>query len=121
VNLSQKNLIKKLLKGCFLRKDFRYKKEFYILFDEKRNPLCKVRPVTVTSLDRFIDPKIKIWKKNKRSDISLNLSMVRRLHGRNTIKAFYKKRDQLETSNNIYKQRPRKIRKSSASPESELF
>lgn len=62
----------------------------YRLYDATANPLVNVRQATVKKLDRFIDPKIKIWRKDKLGRMTLNLSMIRKLHGRSYIKKAYK-------------------------------
>jgi len=105
---SQKLLITKLLTGHFLRKMKRGKSYLYVLYDAKINPIQKINSRTVEKIDRFIDPKIKLWKKNKNGDISLNLSSVRQLHGRSTIKKLYKHREQLQANGAIYKTRKKK-------------
>lgn len=102
---SQKILITKLLTGHFLRATKSKGKACYVLYDAKVNPLQKINARTVDRIDRFIDPKIKIWKKSKRGNITLNLSMVRQLHGRHMIKHLYKQKDTLDTSYSIYKSR----------------
>lgn len=112
---SQKLLITKLLKGHFLRRVERSRRLWYVLYDEKINPLVKIQERTVKSIDVYYDPKkkMKLWKRNKHGDISLNLSMVRRLHGGNTIKKLYKRRLELDTAGDIYlkKGRTKKLNK----------
>ena len=102
---SQKILIKKLLAGHFLRKSKRGKVQLYVLYDAAVNPIQKIHWRTVEKITRFIDPEIKIWKYSKHGDMSLNLSMVRRLHGKNTIKQLYKKRNELTDSGSVYKKK----------------
>jgi len=91
--------------GHFLRRQKRGKAQLYILFDAAVNPVQKIHARTVEKIDRFIDPEIKIWKKNKHGDMSLNLAQVRKLHGKNTIKQLYKKRLELNTEGAVYKKK----------------
>lgn len=105
---SQKILIKKLLNGYFLRKMKRRQKEWYVLYDADINPIEKVNAATVDKIDRFIAPQIKIWKRSHRGNITLNLNMVRQLHGRHTIKQLYKQKDSLAINSSIYKTRQRR-------------
>lgn len=107
---SQKILIKKLLTGHFLRVTKSRGKKCYVLFDAKINPLVKINARTVDRIDRLIDPEIKIWKKSRYGDITLNLSMVRQLNGHHTIKRLYKQKDLLDTKESIYKSRERRKR-----------
>lgn len=104
---SQKILITKLLTGHFLVRS----RDRYTLYDEKVNPIIRIREKTFRAIDQFIDPKIKIWKTDKRDRITLNLSMVRRLHGKSTLKKLYKQRTQLDTSGTIYKPKQRTAKK----------
>lgn len=108
---TQKKLVAKLLSGHFLRYFKRGGKDWYILYDAKVNPLQKIYCRTVDKIDRFMDPDIKLWKRNKDGDMSLNLSMVRRLHGRNTIKRLYKKKLEVNSDDRIYKKRISKIKR----------
>lgn len=102
---SQKIVIKKLLTGHFLRLVKRGSGSWYVLYDEKVNPISKVRAKTIDKLDRFLDPDQKLWKKDKNGDMTLNLNTVRQLHGKSTMKQLYKKRKDIESSGPIYKQR----------------
>lgn len=104
---SQKVLVSMLLTGHFLRLVKRQDKSWYVVYDAKVNPITKVRRSTVDKLDRFIDPKLKLWKKGKNGDLTLNLNTVRQLHGKNTLKKMYKQRPDIEVSGRIYKQRKR--------------
>lgn len=63
----------------------------YKLYDPAGSPVKRVSQATIDKLDRFIDPKIKIWKIVRPGKITLNLSSVRRLHGRSYIKKAYLK------------------------------
>jgi hypothetical protein len=105
---AQKILITKLLKGFFLRKSKSRKGTCYVLYDAKINPIEKINARTVERIDRFIDPEIKIWKTSFKGNITLNLSMVRRLHGKSTIKKLYKMKDELDNNLRIYKTRNNK-------------
>ena len=108
---SQKILIKKLLSGHFLRATKSKGKSCYVLYDAKVNPLEKIKARTVDTIDRLIDPEIKIWKKSKKyGNITLNLSMVRQLNGHHTIKRLYKQKDSLDLNDTIYKTRGRRKR-----------
>lgn len=104
---SQKTLIKKLLTGHFLRKMDRGKGVVYVLYDSRTNPVEKIKPKTVERIGRFLDPKLKLWKKHG-GRISLNLSTVRQLHGKNMIKQLYKQKDSIATNNSIHKTRTRR-------------
>lgn len=107
----QKILITKLLTGHYLvHGGKRNRKDRYYLYDEKGNVLTSIRARTFDKIDRFIDPEIKIWKKTKQGIITLNLNMVRQLHGKNTIKKLYKQREQLKDPGFIYKSRKKKIK-----------
>ena len=55
------------------------------------------------SIDKYIDSELKLWKKDNHGNITLNLSTVRQLHGRNTIKRLYKIRGQITNAGAIYK------------------
>jgi|GEM_PF-5183301 len=112
---AQKILIVKLLTGHFLRKTIDHRrKQVYVLYDAKVNPLQRLRPGTVETIDKYIDKKIRIWKRSKDGSITLNLNMVRRLHGRCTIKRMYKDRANLDNNGSIYKSRTKKIKQSIA-------
>ena len=111
---SQKILIKKLLTCHFLRKLTRKRRTWYVLYDAKINPVMKVRERTVDSLDKYIDPDIKIWKQNKHGDISFNLAMIRRLHGRHTMKKLYKQKHTLDAVGPLYKRKNKAIKKNEA-------
>jgi len=102
---SQKILIAKLLTGHFLRKTKHKGKTCYVLYDAKINPLEKIHERTVDQIDKFIDPEIRIWKKDRHGNITLNLNSVRQLHGRSILKQFYKKRHELADTSRIYKSR----------------
>jgi len=102
---AQKILIGKLLTGHSLRRMKRRGKTWYVIYDERVNPVMKVRSATVKGLDKFIDPKLKLWRKNKLGDSVLNLSTVRQLHGRTILKTMYKNRDQITDTGRLYKQR----------------
>jgi hypothetical protein len=105
---AQKILITKLLKGFFLRKSKSRKGICYVLYDAKINPIERINSKTVERIDRFIDPDIKIWKTSAKGNITLNLSMVRRLHGKSTLKRLYKMKDDLNSNVRIYKTRNNK-------------
>jgi hypothetical protein len=107
----QKILIIKLLTGHYLvHGKKRNGKDNYYLYDAKGNVLTSIRARTVDKIDKYIDPEIKIWKKSKHGQITLNLSMVRQLHGKHTIKKLYKQREQLMDPGFIYKSRNKKIK-----------
>ncbi|HTD92458.1 MAG TPA: hypothetical protein VK644_01550 [Chitinophagaceae bacterium] len=102
----QKALIIKLLSGCYLKKStLSTGAKSYRLYDGRGNVLLRLHARTVDSIDRFIDPKIKIWKHTPDGRITLNLWMVRRLHGKCLIKRMYKTREALQDPFNIYKPR----------------
>lgn len=102
---SQKILIIKLLTGHFLRATRSNGKKCYVLYDDKINPLQKIHAKTVDRIDRFLDSDLKLWKKDKYGSITLNLSTVRQLHGRHTIKRLYKQKRELLDNHIIYKSR----------------
>lgn len=106
MTMSQKILIKKLLTGHFLRATKSKGKPCYVLYDAEVNPLERVKARTVDTIDRLIDPEIKIWKKSKKyGNITLNLNMIRKMNGHHTIKRLYKQKVSLDTNNSIYKTR----------------
>jgi hypothetical protein len=112
MTVAQTILIKKLLTGHFLSQSKSKGKKCYVLYDAAINPLLKIRAGTVDKIGRFVDPNIRIWKTSKVGNITLNISMVRRLHGRNTIKRLYKMKMELSTPYNIYKKRkPKKLKR----------
>lgn len=113
MTVSQKILIKKLLTGHFLRRMMRRGKPKYTLYDKNINPILRIRPDTIEKLDRFLDPKLKLWKKNKHGDMTLSLTTVRQLHGKTTLKQLYKHRHQIEQTGAIYKTR-KKVTKTTA-------
>jgi len=102
---AEQHIVKLMLKGHFLRQQKRGKKTVYVIYDEKINPISRVKPNFIKSLTKTVPPKIELFKRNNCDDISLNLSMVRRLHGNHLIKRFYKKRKELDTAGAIYKKR----------------
>jgi hypothetical protein len=91
VTKTRKYIIEKLLDGYYLRS---WKSvggvPCYRLYDPDGNPELSVMQSTIDKLDRHIDPKIKIWRVVKPGKITLNLAMVRRLHGSSYIKRAYK-------------------------------
>jgi hypothetical protein len=90
MTLNRKILIGKLLKGYYLIAwKNGYRTGCYRLYNHKGIIDCNIGARTVKGLDKYIDPKIKIWKRDKAGRMTLNLSMVRRLHGRNMIKKLY--------------------------------
>lgn len=103
----QKKLLAKLLCGCFLRQFSRPGRTWYVLYDIAVNPLEKVSTRLVDKMDRFVQPDIKIWKKDRHGNITLNLSMVRRIDGRNPIKKMYKRRHELGNPGAIHQLRRR--------------
>lgn len=62
----------------------------YRLYDEKGNPIYNLPDKTVRTLDKYIDPKIKIWKKDKHGRMTFSIANVRKLHGGHSIKRMYK-------------------------------
>lgn len=62
----------------------------YRLFDDNGLVICNVSIALVRSLDRYLDPDKKLWKRDRYGRMTLNLSTVRQLHGKNTIKKMYK-------------------------------
>lgn len=88
---TRKDIVDKLLAGYYLVSWLNhYRTACYRLYDPKGNPVKNVEAKTIDTLDRFIDPKIKIWRIVKPNKITLNLAMVRRLHGKNYLKKAYK-------------------------------
>jgi hypothetical protein len=89
---NRKYIIDRLLEGWYLvpwkrpsgAKCFR-------LYNNGGAPIHNFRQRTFAKLDSYVDPKIKIWKKDKLGRITLNLSSVRQLHGRSYIKQAYLK------------------------------
>lgn len=105
---SQKILITKLFTGHYLV-SYKYQgKKRYRLMASKHNSVASVRARTVDKLDQYIDSKLKLWKKDELGRISLNLNVVRQLHGRSILKSYYKNRHSLEQGLNIYKGNNRK-------------
>lgn len=62
------------------------------LFDDKGIVICNVTVATVRRLDKYLDPDKKLWKRDRYGRMTLNLSTVRQLHGKNTIKKMYKQK-----------------------------
>ena len=89
---NRKDIIGLLLIGWYLKPWKNHNgTDCFRLYDPQGVPRRNVLQSTIKNLDRFIDPKIQIWKKDKRTrTMKLNLSMVRQLHGRNMIKKLYK-------------------------------
>lgn len=102
----QTKLIAALLAGHFLMRS----KRCYTLFDEALNPLQRVRFRTVDKIDQYMDPKKKLWKKDKKGRITLNLASVRQLHGRSIIKKLYKKTIKVDITGSLYKTKKRKAK-----------
>lgn len=94
-----------MLKGYFLRQQKRGKKTVYVIYDAKVNPISRVKPNIIKSLTKQVPAKIELFKYNRNKDITLNLAMVRQLHGNHLIKRFYKKRNELDIAGAIYKKR----------------
>lgn len=88
----QKEIIKKMLNGHYLRKmaSFSTGNDYYRLYDEKCNPTAKVSERSIRKVDRFLEGDI--FKKDKIGRIVLNLSVIRKIDGRNAIKKMYKKK-----------------------------
>lgn len=88
---TRKDIIEKLLAGYYLVSWLNHNRTpCYRLYDPKGNPVKNVEAKTIDTIDRLIDPKIKIWRIVKPNKITLNLTMVRRLHGKSFIKKAYK-------------------------------
>ncbi len=100
------HILSLLLKGHFLRQQKRGRKTVYVIYDEKVNPIRRVKTNFIRSMDRRVPTEIELWKFNRNRDITLNLSMVRRLHGNNLIKRLYKKRNELEIISTINRRKP---------------
>lgn len=96
---SQTILAKKLLKGFFLRRYTGRKKKGYTLFDAKVNPLEFISEKVKNGLGRFI--RKDIWKRSKNGGLTLNLNVIRQLHGNCTLKKLYKKRNDLDISGSV--------------------
>lgn len=90
MTLAQKHLINRLLRSCFMRKSINANgAPIYRLYDEKVNPLRSYRPASVDAIGRHA--LYEIFKKDKLGRVTLNLSSVRRLHGKSYLKQAYKK------------------------------
>lgn len=86
----RKHIIDSLLIGGYLVSWKNHRGTYcFRLYNQSGNPERNVRSATIKKLDRFIDPKIKIWKTDKAGRITLNLASVRKLHGRSYIKQQY--------------------------------
>lgn len=106
----QRKLIAKLLQGYFLRRFRRGDRSWYVLYDQKVNPIEKVNCRVVDKMDRFLPREIELWKRDKHGNLSLNLSMVRRIDGRNPIKKMYKRREELANNEPIHQRRTKKTK-----------
>ena len=102
---AERKIVLMLLKGHFLREQKRGKKSVFVIYDAKVNPISRVKANIIDSLSKKVPEEIELWKYNRNKDASLNLSMVRRLHGNHIIKRLYKKRELLETNSNIYQRK----------------
>lgn len=88
----RKNIALLLLQGYYLKKWRNGNRVLcYRLYRPNDDPAGTISEKTIRGLGKYIDPKIKILKTGKHGKITLNLSSVRRLHGKTFIKRQYKK------------------------------
>jgi hypothetical protein len=103
---AQKSVIKKLLIGYSLVKHYTFNRKWcYRLIDTKGTTTEYVQCRTVDKLKRYGGYKKKLFKKDSIGRLTLNLTTVRQLHGRCTIKQLYKNRQGLKDETNNKKQR----------------
>ena len=74
-------------------------KNGFILYDGKVNPTEFVSEKVKRGIDRYTGSKI--WKRSASGDLTLNLNMVRQLHGNCLLKKLYKTRDDIDPSGSI--------------------
>lgn len=90
---NRKQIVEVLLSGWYLVKWKNHRgTSCYRLYDQHGNPRTNLREKTIDNLDRRMAvPKgKKIWKRDKAGRITLNLSVVRQLHGKGWINKMYK-------------------------------
>ena len=92
---TEKYIVTLLLKNHFIRAQKRGKRTVYVVYDDRINPIVKAKHNIISSLQYKVPNDIELWKYNRNNDISLNLNMVRRLHGNHLIKRMYKQRKEL--------------------------
>lgn len=114
---AQKKIVTLLLSGHFLVKS----RKCYTLYDEKVNPVQRIRHRSIQRLDQFIDPKMKLWKKDKAGRMTLNLNTIRQLHGKTTLKQLYKRKMSIDTTQPIYKLRTKKVKQTHNEKANYLF
>jgi len=105
---AQKKIASLLFTGHFLRLVRRRDKSWFVLYDQKVNPILKISTRSVQGWDRYLDPKQKLWKHSPKGMLTLNLSTVRSMHGKSTLKTLYKKRNELAVTGPVYKQKTKK-------------
>lgn len=85
----QKALVRDMFSGHWLRKSRNHnRKDVYKVYDEKGNLYAHVFPRTVNGIDK--DPEHSVFKGDAKVKMTLNLSNIRKLHGRSWIKQTYK-------------------------------
>ena len=119
----QKILAIKLLKGwCLVKDTSRKKRPVYRVLDDKKCEREVVPADVVLRMDKIINPEIKIWKVDHFGRITFNLSSIRKLHGRHTLKRLYKQREFIEIIYHIQtRQNRKKILKAKDDKELTLF
>lgn len=89
---NRKFLVEKLLAGYYMIPWLsRGNLTSYRLYDLKGNPIRSFHEATVKKMEKHLDPGVRLFKKDSSGRMSLNLSTVRTLHGKNMIKQLYKK------------------------------
>lgn len=110
---AQKSLVIKLLTGYHWRKSITPAGlASYRVYDSKSEVTAVLHARTVDTIDRFFDrKKFPIWKRSKDGKITLNLSTLRRIHGKHTLNCLYKDRDKLKDPGYLYKPRKKQNKK----------
>lgn len=100
----QKILAVKLLKGwCLVKTVDKKRNRCYRLLDENYLVQEIVKARVVDGIDNSVKGDLVIWKWDKWKRITFNLSTIRKLHGRHTLKRMYKMKEQLEVNHSIVK------------------
>jgi hypothetical protein len=61
------------------------------LYDHEMKPVANITDSAKKLLEKYLDPKMKLWKKGPAGSLTLNLKTVRQLHGRTLLNRYYKK------------------------------
>lgn len=92
----QTSIVIKLLTGYCLVKHYTFKRKVcYRLIDHNSVTVDMLQCRSVDKLNRYTKPRQKLFKRDKFGRLTLNLSVVRQLHGNCTIKQLYYKREEL--------------------------